>query len=77
MTYRTHLENLLDVAIQKSEKYFDVGVEGYDKGAPLGGQNAENFKKAEAECEAARSAYLTVVNFVKTNQIGLDDEMPD
>jgi len=77
MTYRTNLANLLDIAIQKSETYFEVGGLGDNKNVPLNGSNAEILKKAKDECEAARSAYLAFLKFIETNQISLDDKMPD
>jgi len=76
MTYKEHLNHLLDDAIQKSEKYFDIGVEGQNTSIPLAGSHAEILQKAKEECEAAKNAYYTFLSFLDTNKIRRDDQMP-
>jgi len=77
MTYRAHLDHLLDIVIQKSLAYFNVGAEATEKIYPFGGLYSEKLKIAQQECEAGKTAYQTFLNFVETNQIPLDNNMPD
>jgi len=77
MTYRAHLEQLLDAAIQKAEIYFKVGEESSDKSIPLDGANSGTLKIMHDEWQAAKNAYYTFLHFLESNKIRLDDRMPD
>jgi hypothetical protein len=77
MTYREHLQNLLNEAIRKSELYFDVGDDTSERGVPLNGANSDKLRRAHDEWQAAGQAYSSFMEFMERNCIRGDDQMPD
>ena len=72
MTYREHLVRLLDNVIEKSEIYFGIGD---DDNIPLSGTYADKLRHALEECASAKIAYHAFIEYVRLNDIDLDDKM--
>ena len=77
MTYREHLQELLNEAIRKSELYFEVGDDTGDRVAPLNGSHADKLRRAHEEWQAAGLAYTAFMEYMERNNIRADDLMPD
>jgi hypothetical protein len=66
MTYKTRLDQLLLISIQKSNVFIDIV-------SREGQSNSDHYKKAKEEWETAEKEYVTFLKLMEFGQISPND----